>query len=96
MALNLSAFFIDLSLVLAIEIRRHAIEHIMARQVSSLTLFHAGISLIMLILYGVMAYLGFQIAKGTPWARQYHRYGAFLFASFKLTNYITSFFVGKA
>jgi hypothetical protein len=88
-----SAFAIDLGLVLVIEISLHAVERIVAHQVEAFTVFHAAISLGLLILYIVMALLGVGIIKNKPNARATHRKVGVAFITFRLANYVTSFFV---
>lgn len=88
-----SAFVIDLGLVLIIELQRHAVEKVVAQQVSSLTLFHAGISLVVLLLYVTMIYLGRGIVLGKPYAREHHRMVSTVFIAFRLTNYVTSLLI---
>ncbi len=94
MALMSTAFAIDLLLVLVIEIQRHAVENLATSKLDTFTMVHAGISLTVLILYGVMAYLGIKITKSdTPEIRAKHRHTGMAFVVFKLANYITSFYV---
>jgi uncharacterized membrane protein YozB (DUF420 family) len=91
--LMLSALTLDFLLVLAIEIRRHAVEKILAHHVSPLTVFHAGVSALVLIFYLIMAYYGYRILRNVPGAQQHHRQLAGVFITLRLLNFITSFFV---
>ena len=88
-----SAFTLDFLIVLGVEIQRHAIEKIAAHKVGAFTLFHAGVSTTVIILYGVMAYLGYGIIRNRPGIRERHRWLAVVFVVLRLTNYVTSLYV---
>ena len=90
----LAAFVLDVSLVLIIELNRQAIENVATHLDNTLLVFHVSISLMVLILYGVLTYLGFQILKGKPGVLKWHRLLAYPFLVFRLINYVTSFWVG--
>ncbi len=90
------AFVIDLSLVIIIEVQRSAIENVVSEAIdespNSFVLFHAGVSLLVLVMYVVM------IASGSKlkYDRSYlslHKYSSMLFIVLRLTNYATSFFM---
>lgn len=91
--LMISAFTLDVLLVLIIEIQRHAVEKLVAQELSPFTMFHAGISLLVLLLYGAMGYTGYQLAKNNAPFRPWHRSFSIAFVGLRLTNYVTSFFV---
>jgi hypothetical protein len=92
-----SAFVIDFSLLLYIELTRHAIETLQ-NDVSTaanegLLYFHVLVSVIMLILYGVQIGTGLWLAKGHAVSRIFHRNAAYAFLACRLLNYVTSFLV---
>jgi hypothetical protein len=93
----LTAFLIDISLVLYIELTRHAIEtvgKVVQRPLPhGLLLFHVTMSVLVLVLYVVMFRLGFGLFKGKEANRGIHRKLGYTFAVCRLANYITSFFV---
>jgi hypothetical protein len=91
--LMLSAFTIDVLLVLAIEINRHAVEKVLSPSVDWFTVFHAAISLLVLLLYTAMTVLGVRIFRGNHTLRPIHGRLALVFVGFRLANYVTSFFV---
>ncbi len=89
-----TAFALDVGLVLWIEIQRHAVEQLVMQQVTPFVWFHASVSLIVLLLYGVLIFLGINILKNNPWAWTWHKRVAVAFALCRCTNYITSFWLG--
>ncbi len=91
--LMLTAFALDLGLVLAIELQRQAVEKLIDHSVSAFVYFHAGISLLVLVFYVILLVLGLGILKGQPKARHWHRLSGIGFIVLRLTNYITSFWV---
>lgn len=92
-----SAFLLDISLVLFIELNRHAIETVSegARQPFSngLLLFHVSMSVVVLLLYGIQAWQGRGLLKGKEALRLRHRYLGCVFVGCRLLNYVTSFFI---
>jgi uncharacterized membrane protein YozB (DUF420 family) len=93
----LTAFAIDLGLVLYIELTRHAIKSV-SQAVQhplphGLLLFHVTMSVFVLILYVVMLSLGVQLLKGQETKRISHRNLGYTFILCRLANYATSFFV---
>lgn len=87
----LSAFLIDLSVVLYLEIRRGVVESIPGRPMTPLLIVHIGISTIVLVLYGLQIHTGIQNAKGrrSPW----HRKVGAAFLLLRFGNLITSFMI---
>ena len=97
--LMLTAFGLDVALVLWIELTRQAIEKFAASvqtpEQHSLLLFHITVSLITIALYTILTILGFKILKGRTDLLKLHRNLGALFLVCRLTNYVTSFFVGS-
>ncbi|MBI3089898.1 MAG: hypothetical protein HYY96_04465 [Candidatus Tectomicrobia bacterium] len=89
--LMLSAFAIDLGLLLHIEITRHAIEKV-SRQPSRLLLLHVLISVLMLLGYVVMVCAGIMVLRRNRW-RRLHRHAAKVFLTLRALNYVTSYLV---
>ena len=88
-----TAFAIDVGLVLAIELQRHAVEKVVGDETTAFVIFHAAISLMVLLLYTAMAVLGRKIVTRQPNARLWHGRLAGVFVLFRLTNYVTSFYM---
>jgi uncharacterized membrane protein YozB (DUF420 family) len=95
-----TAFAIDLSLVLVIEIQRQAIENIVINQHNSFTWFHVIISTIVLVLYIVLAVTGYKMSKLVSGPMFYqtqlvqtHKITSIVFIVLRLTNYMTSLFM---
>ncbi len=99
--LMLAAFVIDLSLVLVIEIQRMAVEKVashVAAGTNYFLIFHAGISLLVLVMYGLLIWTGSKVYKGikagTGKPRDIyalHKKFAAAFIVLRLINYVTSF-----
>lgn len=94
-----TAFLIDLSLVLIIELQRQAIENVIVSK-SAFVWFHVTISTLVLVLYLVLAITGSKmskIAQGPALAasRLYktHKITSLFFIIFRLTNFFTSLFM---
>jgi hypothetical protein len=90
--LMISAFVIDLLLVLYIEVSRHAVEKVVAR-VSPLLWFHAGISVGVLLCYVVMILLGRGVLAGQADSRKWHFAVGMTFVTLRSLNYVTSYMV---
>lgn len=94
--LMLIAFVIDFSLVIAIELQRKAVENVVSEAIDkepdSFVLFHAGISLLVLVFYVVMIVTGMKLRKDRTYL-VLHKYSAIIFIILRLTNYATSFFM---
>src|SRR5687767_5511339 len=91
----LSAFVLDVALVLYIEITRHAVETFVDSVKTPVDhgflLFHIGVSLLTLALYIAQIVTGRKLFKGNHGIRPLHRKLAWLFIVCRLTNYVTSF-----
>jgi len=89
------AFATDLVLVLYIEFNLQAVENVVesARtpEENALLLFHAAISLVTVILYGVLTWLGYKVLKGDRSRLTLHGQLAKFFIVTRLINYVTSF-----
>lgn len=100
--LMIAAFVLDLSLVLVIEFQRHAVEKVVetaSQGTDWFLVFHAVISLIVLVLYVLLMKSGFKILKLKKAAANFsverfeHRNLAAAFLVLRLVNYVTSFYV---
>ena len=90
--LMISAFVVDLLLVLYIEISRHAVEKVVAR-VSPLLWFHAGVSVGVLLCYVAMILLGRGVLAGQVNSRKWHFGVGLTFVALRSLNYVTSYMV---
>lgn len=90
--LMITACAIDVLSVLYIELTRQAVETVIGG-VSPLIWFHAGISLGVLICYGVMFWFGWRLRRGIAAVRSKHRNVGITFCVLRGVNYITSFMV---
>ena len=88
----LGALVTDLMLVVIIELQLHAVETV-ARRPEPLLLFHAAVSTLVLILYGLMLWAGLGLLRGREVRRAFHRRTAVAFVALRLTNFATSFLV---
>lgn len=88
----ISAFVIDLFLVLYVEISRHAVEKVVAR-VSPMIWFHAGVSLGVLLCYVLMILLGRGVLAGQANSRKWHFGVGMTFVALRGLNYVTSYMV---
>lgn len=92
----LTAFALDLGLVLYIEFSRQAVERV-SQEIQHpshwLLLFHVLVSVTVLVLYVVMLRLGLKLFKGEESQRHLHRRLGFCFLVCRLSNYVTSFWV---
>lgn len=88
----ISAFVVDLLLVVYIEVTRHAVETVVS-QVRPLLWVHAAISLAVLVCYVVMIGLGRRLLAGQVATRATHRTVGFTFCGLRVLNYVTSFMV---
>lgn len=96
--LMLTAFVADLALVLIIEFQRKAVEKVVDNAITApntFLLFHAGISLIVILLYIALIITGNKALKLPIRAgsntMEIHKILALIFIVFRLANYITSF-----
>lgn len=87
----LSAFTIDLGLVVYLELRRGVVESIPHRQITPLLVFHILISVIVLILYGTQTYTGLRRIRGDRgWS---HRLVPWVLLPLRMLNFVTSIMV---
>jgi hypothetical protein len=90
--LMISAFLIDLFLVLYIEFSRHAVEKVVA-STQLLVWFHAAVSVMVLVCYVAMIQLGRRLLAGHQTARKWHRMLGMTFLVLRGLNYVTSYLV---
>jgi hypothetical protein len=90
--LMISAFVLDVLLVLYIEISRHAVEKVVAH-VSPVIWFHAGVSVGVLLCYVTMILLGPGVLAGQERSRSWHRSVGLTFVVLRTLNYVTSYMV---
>ncbi len=99
--LMITAFVIDLTLVLVIEIQRAAVEKVVGHVAAGtdyFLIFHAAVSLLVLVSYVSLIYTGSKVYKGikagTGKPREiyaWHKKLAAAFIVLRLINYLTSF-----
>ena len=85
-----TAFLVDLSLVIYIELTRHAVEKVVGGP-GALIWFHAGVSTLVLAAYIGQIVLGRRMLAGVTATRQTHIALGVAFCTLRLLNYITSF-----
>jgi uncharacterized membrane protein YozB (DUF420 family) len=90
--LMISAFLIDLFLVLYIEFSRNAVQKVVASS-RPLVWFHAAVSVVVLVCYVVMIQLGRNVLAGNSFARKRHKMVGIVFVVLRSLNYITSYLV---
>jgi hypothetical protein len=91
-ALMVTAFGIDVMLVVYIEATRHAVETVVTG-IHPLIWVHATISIAVLVCYGLMLGLGRRLFAGALEWRPTHRNLGIAFCILRGLNYVTSFFV---
>ncbi len=89
------AFILDILLVLVIELQRQAVEQVVEGLDSTLLTFHVIVSVTVVLLYIALLFTGIKVLKGQNQMMSAHRMLAYAFIIGRLTNYITSFFVGS-
>lgn len=92
-ACMMTAFFVDMGLVLAIEFSRDVIETTL-HPPHPFILFHILISITVLFLYAIQISTGLLMAI-TGVRLKVHRWTALLFVIFRLGNFVTSLFVAN-
>jgi len=92
MPIMLACFVADVSLVLWIELSRHAVETVV-KSIKPIVLVHAGISLTTIVCYVILLGLGFGLFRGNSRLRLWHKRVGMTFVTFRLLNYATAFFV---
>ena len=90
--LMFTAFVIDLVTVLYIEFTAGAVERV-ASELGALLIFHAAVSLTVLVLYVWMIVLGRRLLAGREDARSLHFKLAIAFCVLRSVNYVTSYLV---
>lgn len=90
--LMISAFLIDLFLLLYIEASRHAIQKVVA-SMRFLVWFHATVSVVVLLCYVSMIQLGRGVLADNSTARKRHRMLGIVFVVLRSLNYITSYLI---
>ncbi len=93
--LMLSAFGVDLGMVLWLEFNRAAVEQVVTG-VTGLLAFHVVVSTLVMVLYMVLIWSGRRLWLGQERSRGFHRTVAAIFIVGRLINYVTAFFVGSA
>jgi hypothetical protein len=92
MPIMVGCFVADVSLVLWIELNRHAVETVV-KSIKPIVLVHAGISLTTIVCYLALLGLGFGLFRGNGRLRLTHKRVGMTFMTFRLLNYATAFFV---
>lgn len=90
--LMISAFLIDLCLLVYIEYSRQAVQKVVA-STRPVVWFHATVSVVVLLCYVLMIHLGRGVLAGNPTARKRHRTLGIVFVILRSLNYITSYLV---
>ncbi len=92
----LSAFVIDVALVLIIELQRHAVETVIdevaAPSPSAFVIFHACVSLLVILFYIALGITGGKTIIDRSNLPK-HKVLAVIFIILRLTNYVTSFWM---
>ena len=91
--LMMSAFVIDVAMVLYIELTRHAVNTAL-HPPHPFVMIHVAISVTVMILYLVQIGLGIRLMKGRGTSRVHGRIG-WLFVGLRLANFITSLWVER-
>jgi hypothetical protein len=96
--LMLTAFFIDVSIVIVVELNRQALEHVLWETQTNFVYFHILVSLVTLVLYFFLFISGSKMLNmkmgKIPFKHNHlymHRAQAGLFVLMRIINYITSF-----
>lgn len=90
----ITAFVIDLGMVLYLELNRAAVEQVVSG-VEGLLLFHVIVSSLVVVLYLALFATGFRLFKRVTVSPKLHRTLAMAFVLGRLINYVTSYFVGS-
>lgn len=91
--LLLTAFALDVGLLIFLQLTRGAIQTVLTQPNPPLLYFHVATSVGMLIGWGAMLFLGWKLLRGKDSIRPVHRVGAAIFLLFRLANYTTSFLI---
>jgi uncharacterized membrane protein YozB (DUF420 family) len=87
----LSAFAIDLGMVVYLEARRGVVESIPHRHITPLLIFHIVISVIVLVLYSTQTITGFKRLRGDR--GRAHRLVPWVLIPLRMLNFVTSIMV---
>lgn len=90
--LMIAAFAIDFSLVLYIELTRHAVERAVTHA-GPLLWFHIAVSVGVLVVYVAQIQLGRRILAGFAATRTLHLQLGLTFLVLRLANYVTSYLI---
>ena len=90
--LMLTAFTLDIGMVLYIELAREAVKTAMSGP-PPLLMFHIVVSCLVIVCYLTQFFLGWRLLKGKSTNRRAHLITAILFCVLRLTNYVTSFMI---
>ena len=90
--LMLTAFALDIGMVLYIELAREAIKTATSGP-PPLLMFHILISCLVIVCYLVQFYLGWRLYTGKSTSSRAHLATGILFCVLRLTNYVTSFMI---
>ena len=90
--LMITAFTLDVLLVLYIEFTRGAVERVLS-DFGPLLWFHAAVSLVVLFAYVGMAVLGRRLLRGDLAGSVHHRNLGIAFCILRSLNYVTSYLV---
>ncbi len=93
--LMVTAFAIDLGLVIYIEVTRHVVERVLG-PAGPLIWFHATVSTLVLLAYLGQITLGRRLLAGRTASRRAHLALGVAFCVLRSTNYITAFMVSSA
>ncbi len=92
MPIMVACFVADVSLVLWIELNRHAVATV-AKSIKPIVLVHASFSVAAIICYAVLLGLGFGLVRGNGRLRLSHKRVGMTFVTFRMLNYATAFFM---
>ena len=90
--LMLTAFALDIGMVLYIELAREAVKTATSGP-PPLLMFHIVISCLVIICYLVQFYLGWRLISGRSTSSRSHLITGILFCILRLTNYVTSYMI---
>lgn len=90
--LMMSAFIIDMALVLYIELTRKAVETAIG-PMHPFVAFHVIVSVVVVVLYLVQIYLGFKMMRKPACSPKLHGRIGMVFVVLRLANFVTSLFV---
>ena len=89
----LTAFALDIGMVLYIEIKRHAVKQVIDMTPGPLLWFHIVVSTVVLLLYFVQFYFGWRLKSGKSTSKALHRNTGITFCVLRMINYVTSYII---